>query len=83
MYDKTRGRQIMRHFFITAAAMTAFAALVSVPASALDNHGPTQVGNQCFKPAAGGSRDLNFGAWSACPQQASIATPAPIKRKKK
>jgi hypothetical protein len=71
----------MRHFIITAAAMAAL--LASVPASALDNHGPTKVGNQCFKASSGWSRDMAFGTWSACPQTASVAVPAQPARKKK
>jgi hypothetical protein len=62
----------MRHFLITAAAMTAFAAsLASVPANALENHGPQQISGQCFKSWG---RDMSFGYWSACPQPASVAT---------
>jgi hypothetical protein len=64
----------MRKFVISAAAMTAFAALLSsAPASALENYGPNKVGNQCFTPAATQGRDLGFGSWGACPQPASIA----------
>jgi hypothetical protein len=61
----------MRHFLITAAAATAFTALLaSAPASALENYGPTKVGNQCFTPAPHWGRDLGFGSWGACPQPA-------------
>jgi hypothetical protein len=64
----------MRKFVISAAAMTAFAAFVaSAPANALDNYGPSKVGNQCFTPAATAGRDLTFGTWGACPQPASVA----------
>jgi hypothetical protein len=68
---------MMRKVMISAAAMTAFAAiLASAPAGAVDNWGPKQVGNQCFTPAPGHSKDLGFGSWGACPQQASVAVPA-------
>jgi len=64
----------MRKFVISAAAMTAFAALLaSAPANALENYGPSKVGNQCFTAAATQGRDLNFGTWGACPQPASVA----------
>jgi hypothetical protein len=62
----------MRHFLITAAAATVSAALLaSAPVSALENYGPTKVGNQCFTPAPHWGRDLGFGSWGACPQPAS------------
>jgi hypothetical protein len=65
----------MRHFLITAAAMTAFAALLaSVPANALENYGPSKVGNQCFTPSSSWGRDVAFGTWGSCPQTASVAT---------
>ena|SRR6266478_403187 len=82
MYNgKTRGRKIMRKFIVSAAAMTAFAALLaSAPANALENYGPSQVGNQCFKPAHSQGRDFNFGSWGACPQPASVAV-APTRHK--
>jgi len=82
MYDwQTRGRQIMRKVIISAAAMTAFAALVaSAPANAVENYGPKQVGNQCFTPAHTQGRDLAFGTWGACPQPASVAV-APTRHK--
>jgi len=59
----------MRQFVISAAAIAAL--LASVPANALDNHGPTKVGDKCFTPAPGHGRDLGFGTWGACPQPAS------------
>jgi hypothetical protein len=72
----------MRRVMISAAAMTAFAALLaSAPANALDNYGPKQVGNQCFTPAPGHSKDLGFGSWGACPQPASAAVPATTRPK--
>jgi hypothetical protein len=65
----------MRQFLISAAAVTAFAALqASVPANAMENYGPSKVGNQCFTPAATHGRDLGFGSWGACPKPASVAT---------
>ena len=68
---------MMRKVMISAATMTALAALLaSAPANALDSYGPKQVGNQCFKPAPGHSKDLGFGSWGACPEQASVAVPA-------
>lgn len=73
---------MMRKVMISAAAMTAFAALLaSAPASAVDNWGPKQVGNQCFTPSPGSSKDLGFGSWGACPQQASVAVAAPARQK--
>ena len=71
----------MRHFLITAAAMTAFAALLaSVPARADVNYGPKQNGNQCWKSAPGNDREGRFGFWSACPQTASVAVPRTHRR---
>ena len=64
----------MRHFLITAAAMTAFAALLAVPAKADMHYGPTQNGSQCFKWSSGYARDASFGYWGACPKAASVAT---------
>jgi hypothetical protein len=77
----------MRKFIISAAAMSAFAALLaSAPAMAEYHFGPTQNGNQCWignggAPAipgrVGGSSGY-FGYWGACPKPASAtATPAP------
>jgi hypothetical protein len=71
----------MRKFVISTAAMTAFAALLaSAPASAMENYGPKQVGNQCFTAAPNWGRDLAFGTWGACPQPASAAV-APVRHK--
>ncbi len=70
----------MRNFIITAAAMTAL--MASVPASALENHGPVQVGNQCFKAAPMHERDRGFGSWSTCPQQASLAASTTTHKRK-
>jgi hypothetical protein len=74
--EKLRGRQIMRKFAISIAAMTAFAALLSVPANALESWGPTTVGNQCFASALHWGREGRFGYWEACPQTASVAAAA-------
>jgi hypothetical protein len=64
----------MRHFLITGAAMTAFAAsLASVPANAERNFGPMQNAGQCWKFSQGYARDGGFGYWGACPQTASVA----------
>jgi len=71
----------MRKFVILTAAMTAFAALASAPANAIENYGPKQVGNQCFTPAHQSGRDLAFGTWGTCPQPASVAV-APKAQKK-
>jgi hypothetical protein len=72
----------MRKVIISAAAMTAFAALLaSAPANAIENYGPSKVGNQCFTAAHSQGRDFNFGTWGACPQPASVAVaPAHHKR---
>jgi hypothetical protein len=72
----------MRKVIISAAAMTAFTALlVSAPANAVENYGPKQLGNQCFTPAHTQGRDLAFGSWGACPQPASVAV-APTRHKR-
>jgi len=70
----------MRKIIISATALTAFALLASAPANALDNWGPKQVGNQCFKASTNVGRDSSFGTWSACPQTASVAV-APARHK--
>jgi len=59
---------MMRQFLISAAAMAALVA--SVPANAIDNHGPSNVAGKCFTPAHSNGRDLMFGTWGACPQTA-------------
>ena len=63
----------MRKFVISATAVAAFALMASVPANAIENYGPSKVGNQCFSPAHQSGRDLAFGTWGACPQPASVA----------
>jgi len=75
----------MRHFLITAAAMTAFAALLaSVPANADMHYGATQNGKQCFKWSPGFGREASFGYWDTCPKPASAATaPAATRRAKR
>jgi hypothetical protein len=65
----------MRQFMISAAAIAAL--LVSVPANAIDNHGPKQVGDKCFTPAHQSGRDLAFGTWGPCPQPASVSLVKP------
>jgi hypothetical protein len=68
----------MRQFMMTAAALTAFAALVAT-AQAESLHGaPMQNGNQCFKYSPGNSKDGRFGSWGDCPQAA--ATPRSTRR---
>ncbi len=74
----------MRKFVISAAAMTAFAALLaSAPANAAENWGPNKVGDQCFSPAHQSGRDLTFGTWGACakPASATVAPAAPARHK--
>jgi hypothetical protein len=61
----------MRQFIISAAAMAAL--LASFPANAVENYGPSKVGNQCFTASPAWTRDLTFGTWAACPQTASVA----------
>jgi hypothetical protein len=66
----------MRKLMISAAAMTAFAALLaSAPANAEYNYGPTQNAGQCWKPSLGHTWG-GFGSWGACAQTAST----PVKR---
>ena len=65
----------MRKFVISAAAVTAFAALLaSAPAMADYNYGPMQNGSQCWNGSLG-HKYGGFGFWGACPQTAS----APVK----
>jgi hypothetical protein len=64
----------MRQFTFSAAAMMVFATLLaSAPASAIDNHGPSNQGGKCFKPSIGGGKDMTFGTWGDCPQAAKTA----------
>ena len=65
----------MRQFAISAAAATAFAALLaSAPAQAdILNGAPAKNGNQCFTFSHSQARDARFGIWGACPQTASVA----------
>jgi hypothetical protein len=79
-YLTTWRETVMRQFLIGAAAMAAFTAVASAPASAIENYGPKQVGNQCFTPSMSHSRDLGFGNWGACPKPASTAS-APAARR--
>jgi hypothetical protein len=76
----------MRKFTISAAAATAFLALMaSAPAVAEYHFGPNQNGNQCWHgsvygtvPGRPAGASNGFGYWGACPQPASTtAAPAP------
>jgi hypothetical protein len=77
----------MRTFIISAATMTAFAALLaSAPAVAEYHFGPVQNGNQCWNGSSYGTvpgrpagASNGFGYWSACPKTVS-ATVAPAPR---
>jgi hypothetical protein len=77
----------MRKFTISAAAITAFAALLaSVPAMAEYHFGPAKNGDKCWHgsgavviPGRAGGFSNGFGYWGACPQPAS-ATVAPARR---
>jgi hypothetical protein len=70
----------MRKFMLSAAAMTAVAALLaSAPARADMGHGPLQNGNKCFKTSAGWGKD-NIGYWDTCAQPASTAVAAKPQR---
>jgi hypothetical protein len=73
----------MRHFLVMAAAAAAFAASMAVPANAAENWGPSKVSNQCFTAAPFVGRELYYGSWSSCPQQASATAVAPTVKKKK
>jgi hypothetical protein len=76
----------MRKFIISAAATTAFVALLtSAPAMAEYNYGPMKNGDQCWNgssygamvvPGRAGGSSNGFGYWAACAAPAS-ATPAP------
>jgi len=70
----------MRKFIISAAALTAFAALLgSAPAKADYHFGGIRNGNQCWSGSMTHGRD-GFGFWSACPQTASVATTRTVRR---
>jgi hypothetical protein len=74
----------MRHFLITAAAITASAALLaSVPANADMHFGATKNGSRCFTWSPGNQRDASFGSWNACPNTASAATTRTASRRAK
>jgi hypothetical protein len=67
----------MHKFAIAAAAVTFGALLASAPAQALN--GQVKKDGKCFVPAQSHNRDLGFGFWGECPQQASstvASTPA-------
>jgi hypothetical protein len=77
----------MRKFTISAAAITAFGALLaSAPAMAEYHFGPMKNGDKCWHgsgavviPGRAGGFPNGFGYWGACPQTAS-ATVAPAPR---
>ena len=72
----------MRKFMISAAVMTAFAALLgSAPSKAEYNYGATRNGNQCWTSAISHGRD-GFGFWRACPQPASLVTTPSAQRRR-
>ena len=68
----------MREFMMTAAALTAFGALVATAQADAIHGGPMQNGNQCFKHSPGNAKDGRFGYWAECPQAA--ATPRSTRR---
>jgi hypothetical protein len=68
----------MRRVMMTAAALTAFGALVATAQADAIHGGPMKNGNQCFKYAPGNSKDGRFGSWGECPQAA--ATPRSTRR---
>ncbi len=64
----------MRKFMISAAAMTAFAALLASTAAKADfNFGPVRNADQCWTLT---TNSKEFGYWSTCPRPASVAAPA-------
>jgi hypothetical protein len=73
----------MTKYAVYAVAF-ALATLVTVPAMAEMNPGPTKNGSQCWKAQVnhGGSNGGTFGYWDACPQPASVAV-APASRAQK
>jgi len=72
----------MRRFIISAAALTAFAALLaSAPANADYNFGAVQNAGQCWKATLGYARDASFGYWGACPRTASVAITRTVQRR--
>jgi hypothetical protein len=81
----------MRKFIISAAATTAFAASLSVPAMAEYNYGPMKNGDQCWHgqsygamvvPGRAGGNSNGWGYWGACAEPASAtAAPAPKHRR--
>jgi hypothetical protein len=68
----------MRQFTMTAAALTAFGALVATAQADAIHGGPMKNGNQCFKHSPGNAKDSRFGYWAECPQAA--ATPRSTRR---
>jgi len=77
MYNLGSQRETTMQKVTISAAMMVFATLlVSAPAMAVDNHGPSQINGQCFKSAMHEAKDLNFGTWGACPKPASTTVAA-------
>jgi len=65
----------MKKLAFTAIAVTAFAALSSIPTKAENNGGgPMTQNGKCFNFSAGQARDARFGSWADCPQTASATT---------
>jgi len=63
----------MRKLMISAAAMTAFAALLaSAPASADYNFGPVTNAGQCWTYTP---NSKEFGYWGTCPKPAAAVAP--------
>jgi len=73
----------MRKLTIVAATIAFGTLLASAPVQAAYEHGgPIKVGNQCITHAPGfGTRDSRWGAWSACPQTASVAVAPTAQRR--
>jgi len=66
----------MRQVTISATMMVFAALLVTAPATAAENWGPSKNGSECFNVARGEAKDMQFGHWGACPQAASATTTA-------
>jgi hypothetical protein len=68
---KVRETITMMKLTISAAALIAAAAFVTVPASAdLIGGGPRVQNGKCWKDASG--HDARYGTWTECPKAASI-----------
>jgi hypothetical protein len=73
-------RLIMAKIAVYTTAAIALATLVSAPAMAELNYGPTKNGSQCWSNSVNhnGSNGSTYGYWGACPKTASVAAaPAP------